>query len=200
MPKSFELCRPTARDVVPDGPDWIHEIKYDGYRLRVERSGRDVRLITRGGHNWTSRFPWIAESALKNREQQFMIDGEAVVLGVDGVSDFDALHSRRHDAEVQLYAFDIIALGGEDLRQVPLTMRKTNLARLLRGRPDGMFVAPFELGAIGPDLFAAACRMGLEGLVSKRRDRRYSGGRSKDWIKVKNRAHPAMTRVADAFK
>ncbi|MGO4512657.1 hypothetical protein AB4Z51_37275 [Bradyrhizobium sp. 2TAF36] len=92
------------------------------------------------------------------------------------------------------YAFDILAVGGEGLRQLPLTMRKTNLVRLLRGRPDGIFVAPFEAGAIGPDLFGAACRMGLEGLVSKRRDRRYGAGRSKDWIKVKNRTHPAMTR------
>lgn len=140
MFKKFEFCLPTAAKAVPDSPNWIHEVKYDGYRLRVERSGRDVRLITRGGHNWTSRFPWIAEAALKNREQQFILDGEAVVLGVDGVSDFNALHSRRHDAEVQLYAFDVIALGGEDLRPLPLTMRKTNLARLLRGRPEGMFV------------------------------------------------------------
>ncbi|MGX4771998.1 ATP-dependent DNA ligase [Bradyrhizobium guangdongense] len=194
MLRTFDFCLPMAAKAVPNGPDWIHEIKYDGYRLRVERSGRDVRLITKGGHNWTSRFPWIAEAALKNREQQFIIDGEAVVLGVDGVSDFNALHSRRHDAEVQLYAFDIIALDGEDLRQLPLMMRKTNLARLLRGRPDGMFVAPFEQSAIGPELFGAACRMGLEGIVSKRRDRRYAGGRSKDWIKVKNRSHPAMHR------
>ncbi len=98
-----------------------------------------------------------------------MIDGEAVVLGVDGVSDFNALHSRKHDAEVQLYPFDILALGGEDLRTLALTMRKTNLARLLRGRPDGMFIAPFEAGEIGPELFHAACGMGLEGLVSKKR-------------------------------
>ncbi|WP_333927000.1 ATP-dependent DNA ligase [Bradyrhizobium sp. CCBAU 11361] len=95
---------------------------------------------------------------------------------------------------MQLYAFDVLALGGEDLRQLPLSLRKTNLARLLRGRPDGMFVAPFEPGEIGIELFGAACRLGLEGLVSKRRDRRYSGGRSKDWIKVKNRTHPAMDR------
>jgi ATP-dependent DNA ligase len=190
----FEVCLPTAAKAVPDGPDWIHKIRYDGYRLRAERSGREVRLLTRNGHNWTSRFPWIVAAALKNREQQFVIDGEVVVLGVDGVSDFNALHSRRHDEEVQLYVFDILALGGEDLRATPLSMRKTNLARLLRGRPDRMFVAPFQPGAIGPDLFGAACRMGLEGLVSKRRDRRYSGGRSKDWIKVKNRTHPAISR------
>jgi ATP-dependent DNA ligase len=77
-------------------------------------------------------------------------------------------------------------------------MRKTNLAPMLRGRPDGMFVAPFEAAEIGPELFGAACRMGLEGLVSKRRDRRYGAGRSKDRIKVKNRTHPALTRVMDA--
>jgi ATP-dependent DNA ligase len=118
-----------------------------------------------------------------------VIDGEAVVLGVDGIADFDALHSREHDAEVRLYAFDALALDGEDLRATPLSMRKTNLARLLARRPDGIFVAPFEAGEIGPDLFRAACDMGLEGLVSKRRDRPYQAGRSKDWIKMKNRKH-----------
>ena len=121
-----------------------------------------------------------------------MIDGEAVILGVDGRSDFNALHSNGQNGEVQLCAFDVLAIGGEDLRALPLSMRKTNLDRLLRGRPDGIFVNPFEIGAIGPDLFRAACNMGLEGLVSKRSDRPYRGGRSKDWIKVKNRSHPAM--------
>jgi bifunctional non-homologous end joining protein LigD len=105
--------------------------------------------------------------------------GEAVVLGVDGVADFDALHSGRHNDEVQLYAFDCLALDGDDLRRLPLSMRKMNLARLLARRPDGIFVAPFEQGEIGPELFRAACRMGLEGLVSKRRDRPYQAGRSK---------------------
>jgi len=94
-----------------------------------------------------------------------------VVLGVDGVSDFDALHSRKDNEEVQLYAFDILALDGDDLRRLPLSLRKTNLARLLVRRPDGIFMAPFKQGEIGPDLFRAACGMGLEGLVSKRRDR-----------------------------
>ena len=94
-----------------------------------------------------------------------------VVLGVDGIADFDALHSRKHNDEVQLYAFDILALDGDDLRRLPLSLRKTNLARLLVRRPDGIFMAPFKQGEIGPDLFRAACGMGLEGLVSKRRDR-----------------------------
>jgi bifunctional non-homologous end joining protein LigD len=170
-----------------------------GYRLRVERNGDRVRLITRNGHDWTGRYPWIVESALQNRIKQFVIDGEAVILGVDGIADFNALHSRKHDDEVQLYAFDILALDGEDLRPLPLSLRKTNLARLLARRPDGTFVAPFEQGEIGPDLFRAACNMGLEGMVSKRRDRPYRAGRSPDWIKVKNRKHPAMERVRDAF-
>jgi bifunctional non-homologous end joining protein LigD len=128
-----------------------------------------------------------------------VIDGEAVVLRVDGIADFDALHSRKHEDEVQLYAFDVLAIDGDDLRGLPLSTRKTNLARLLSRRPDGIFVAPFEQGEIGPDLFQAACRMGLEGLMSKRRDRPYQPGRSKHWVKIKNRTHPAMSRVMDAF-
>jgi bifunctional non-homologous end joining protein LigD len=196
----FDFCIPTRGAKVPHTPDWLHEIKYDGYRLRVERDGDRVRLITRNGYDWTKRYPWIAEAALKNRVKQFVIDGEAVILGVDGVSDFNALHSGKHDDEVQLYAFDIMALDGDDLRNLPLSLRKTNLERLLARRPDGIFVAPFEQGEIGPDLFRAACQMGLEGLVSKRRDQPYQGGRSKHWIKVKNRKHPAMDRVMDSFR
>jgi ATP-dependent DNA ligase len=184
-----ELARTTFH------PLRLHRI----YRLRLERDGNRVRLITRGGYNWTDRYPWIVEAARKVRQTRFVIDGEAVVLGVDGVADFDALHSRKHDEEVQFYAFDIMALDGDDLRGLPLSMRKTNLAQLLTRRPDGIFVAPFEQGEIGPDLFRAACGMGLEGLVSKRRDRPYQGGRSKHWVQIKNRRHPAMRRVMEAF-
>ena len=88
---------------------------------------------------------------------------------------------------MQLCAFDVLATDGDDLRRLLLSMRKSNLARLLRSRPEGIFINPFEQGEIGPDLFRAACRMGLEGLVSKHRDRPYQAGRSKHWIKVKNR-------------
>ena len=185
---------------VPHTPDWIHEIKYDGYRLRLERDGDRVRLITRNGYDWTKRYPWIVEAALKNRIKQFVIDGEAVILGVDGIPDFNALHSRKHDHEVQLYAFDILALDGDDLRALPLSLRKTNLARLLARRPEGIFVAPLEQGEIGADLYRAACNMGLEGLVSKRRDRPYRAGRSAHWVKIKNRQHPVMSRVRDTFE
>jgi bifunctional non-homologous end joining protein LigD len=200
MPRTvFEPCIPTRATQVPAGPDWLHEIKHDGYRLIVQCEGKRVRLFTRNGYDWTDRYPLIVEAALRNRSSSFVIDGEAVLLGVDGISDFNGLHSRKHNDEVQLYAFDILAMDGDDLRKLPLSMRKTNLARLLARRPDGIFVAPFEQGEIGPDLFRKACEFGLEGLVSKRQDSVYRAGRSPNWIKVKNRKHPAMARVKEAF-
>src|SRR6516165_7414357 len=169
MFRAFEFCLPTSGNKVPASPEWFHEIKQDGFRIRVERDR--VRLITRGGYNWTDRYPSIVEASLKNRQKRFVIDGEAVILGVDGISDFDALHSGKHNEEVQLCAFDILAEGGDDLRKLPLSMRKTRLERLLARRPEGIFVNPFERGEIGPDHFRAACRMGFEGMVSKHRDR-----------------------------
>jgi bifunctional non-homologous end joining protein LigD len=199
MSKQFEFCRPAAKKVVPSGPDWIHEVKYDGYRGRLVRDGDGVRLLSKSGLDWTWRFPWIVETAHKIRMSRFTIDGEIVVLDVQGISDFDALHSGRHNEEAQLYAFDLVTLDGDDLRDLPLFERKDRLGKLLRGRPEGIFVAPFEQGEIGPDLFEAACRMGLEGLVSKHRERAYRGGRCNHWVKVKNRHHPAFSRVQDQF-
>lgn len=198
MRKAFDFAIPTMGKKVPDRPDWIHEVKHDGYRLRVERDGNRVRLFTKNA-DWTDRYPWIVESALKNRQKQFILDGEAVVLGVDGISDFEALQFRKHHEEVQLYAFDIMALGGEDLRRLPLHLRKTNLQQLLARRPDGIFITPFGQGEIGPDLFRAASNMGLEGMGSKHRDRAYRVGRCDHWIKVKNPDHPAMRRSAGAW-
>ena len=122
-----------------------------------------------------------------------------VLLGVDGISDFNGLHSRKHDDEVEFYAFDCLIADGTNVRQLPLSMRKTNLARLLARRIEGIHLAPFEVGEIGPDLFRHACLMGLEGRVSKHRESPYRGGRFDRWIKVKNRQHPAFSRVMDAF-
>jgi bifunctional non-homologous end joining protein LigD len=108
------------------------------------------------------------------------------------ISDFNGLHSRKHDDEVQFYAFDILLSDGDGLRKLPLTMRKADLSRLLARRVDGIFLSDFEQGAIGPDLFRHACLMGLEGLVSKHKDRPYRAGRSPHWVKVKKRRHPAL--------
>ena len=175
---SFEPCIPTPGTKVPDSKNWIHEIKHDGYRLIVQREGKSVRLFTRNGYDWSDRYPLITEAALRNRNTSFVIDGEAVLLGVDGISDFNGLHSRKHDDEIMFYAFDILVSDGEDVRKLPLSMRKTNLARLLARRVDGIFLSDFEQGEIGPDLFRHACLMGLEGIVSKQKDQPYRAGRS----------------------
>src|SRR5215831_12149321 len=106
MRSTYSPCLPTSGKTVPATFAWLHEVKYDGYRLIVAREGNRVRLFTRSGHDWSGRNPWIVEAARKNRHKQFVIDGEAVLLGADGISDFNALHSRQHDEEVQLYAFD----------------------------------------------------------------------------------------------
>jgi ATP dependent DNA ligase domain len=145
----FQPAIPTPRQERADrfGVDSRDQIR----RLPPDRSSRQRSdAAAHNGFDWSGRYPWIAEAALKNRSRQFVIDGEAVVLGVDGISDFEALYSHKHDDEVQLYAFDVLAMDGDDMRQLPLSMRNANVARLLRGRPDGIFVAPFEHGDIGP--------------------------------------------------
>jgi bifunctional non-homologous end joining protein LigD len=153
-------CLPTSGKVVPATSHWLHEIKYDGYRLIIQRNGSRVHLFSRNGHDWSARYHWIVERALKNRHTPFVIDGEAVILGVDGIADFNALHSRQHEDKVQLYAFDILALDGEDLRRLPLSMRKTNLAQLLRGSSKARS-APTCLGPRATWGLRTWCRSGL---------------------------------------
>jgi bifunctional non-homologous end joining protein LigD len=102
MLRKYEPCIPTRGTKVPSGPDWFHEIKHDGYRLIVQREGKRVRLFTRNGYDWSARYPLIVAAALKNRCSSFMLDGEAVLRGVDGLSDFEGLHSRQHDDNVEL--------------------------------------------------------------------------------------------------
>jgi bifunctional non-homologous end joining protein LigD len=130
MPTSpYAPCIPTRGTEVPHHPDWLHEIKMDGFRLIVERSHDRVRLFTRNGHNWTSRYPLIVEAARRIKSKQFVIDGEAVLLGVDGISDFDGLYSGKHNDEIQLYAFDILALDAMICGSFPSTFgRITSLA------------------------------------------------------------------------
>jgi hypothetical protein len=100
----FEPCIPTRGTKVPSHSDWIHEVKQDGFRLIVSRDGDRVRLFTRNGYDWSSRYPLIVEAARRIRTKQFVLDGEAVLLGVDGISDFDGLYTGQHNDEIQLYA------------------------------------------------------------------------------------------------
>ena len=114
-------CLPTWGTVVPVGTDWLHEIKHDGYRLLVRKDGDAVSIITRGGYDWTERYPLIVEGALRLRGS-FVIDGEGVVCGENGVADFDLLHSRQHDRSCFLYA--LMVRSGVDMRSLPLEERK----------------------------------------------------------------------------
>jgi bifunctional non-homologous end joining protein LigD len=105
------------------GPDWVHEIKHDGYRLIVRRDGPAVRLFTRRGYDWTDRYPAIAAAAAKLRAKSFTLDGEAVVAGEDGVAVFDALHRHGRVSVAILQAFDLLELDGIDCRRVPMGCR-----------------------------------------------------------------------------
>src|SRR5262249_20051118 len=177
MLRHYEPCIPVRAKVPPSGPEWVHEIKHDGFRLMVRRTGDIVRLITRGGYDWSKRYPVIHSAVSKLKVKSAVIDGEAVVCAENGVSDFKKLHSRTHDHSAIFYAFDLLELDGEDLRPRPLDERKARLAKLLRRAPNGIYLVEHESGD-GTKVFEAACTLGLEGIVSKRRDMRYIAGKS----------------------
>ena len=160
-------CIPSRAHKPPAGPDWVHEVKHDGYRLQVRRDSDAVRLFTRRGYDWAERYPAIAAAAAKVRARSFTLDGEAVVCGPDGIAVFDALHRRGTVREAILQAFDLLEVDGVDLRPMPLFERKKRLARLLRRAQAGLEVTE-HTSEDGDVLFAHACRMGLEGIVSKR--------------------------------
>jgi bifunctional non-homologous end joining protein LigD len=138
----------------------------------------------------------IAEAIARLRSQSCIIDGEAVVCGDDGIASFDRIRQRQHDGAVFLYAFDLIELNGDDLRRNPLKMRKAALEAILRRSPTGVRFNE-HIEEDGPTVFQHACKLGLEGVVSKRKDSRYSSGRSPDWIKSKNPQAPAIRREAE---
>jgi bifunctional non-homologous end joining protein LigD len=193
-PSGFvEPCRPSKAARPPTGPSWVHEIKHDGFRLMVRREGARVRCFTRNGHDWADRFPAIVDAARRLRAKSFLIDGEAVVCRPDGLSDFDALRKGRRGHEVTLAAFDLIELQGEDLRNDPLLKRKRQLAKIL-GKGVGTIVYNEHVEQDGALVFEHACRMGLEGIVSKRLDAPYRSGPSKTWLKSKNPLSAAVRR------
>jgi bifunctional non-homologous end joining protein LigD len=189
-------CLPTKTDKLPSGGQWLHEIKHDGFRIIARKSDGRVRLYSRPGNDFTGRFPLIVEALERLRSRSCIIDGEAVCCDDDGVPSFDRIRYRRHDAIVFLYAFDLIELNGDDLRRDPLEVRKATLASIVaKARPGIRFNEHIE--GDGPIVFAHACKMGLEGIVSKRKDSAYRSGRSPDWLKMKNPACAAVTREAE---
>ena len=197
-PRFIRPCLPSKTDRPPTGPQWVHEVKHDGYRLMVHRDSKRVRCFTRNGHNWADRFPAIVEAALRIRTAtSFYIDGEAVILGEDGSSNFNALRTKRQ-GEAVLVAFDLLEDDHSNLRDLTLIERKARLKKLL-GRADGRQAIRYvdHLTGDGPTIFAHVCQMGLEGIVSKRIDAPYRSGPSKTWLKSKNPASEAVRREPD---
>jgi bifunctional non-homologous end joining protein LigD len=167
--------------------------KHDGYRLVVRRDGRTVRLYTRNAYDWTVRLPAIAAAAQRIKAKSFTTDGEAVILGPDGLSRFDELRRREAAHSAMLYAFDLIEHDGQDLRDLPFLDRNAALARLLRDTEAGILVNE-HVAEDGPTVFAHACRLGAEGIVSKKVDGTYRSGPCPVWIKVRNPASAAVQR------
>jgi bifunctional non-homologous end joining protein LigD len=152
-----------------------------------------VRLYSRPGNDLTYRFPLIVASLARLRSRSCIIDGEAVACDESGVPSFERIRYRRHDTSVFLYAFDLIELNGDDLRRETLEVRKSTLATVLARVGHGIWFND-HIEDDGPTVFRHACKLGLEGIVSKRKDSPYRSGRSPDWLKMKNPAHPAVKR------
>ncbi len=183
-----QLCETLDRPPSADG--WIHEIKFDGYRIQMRVVNSDVTLKTRKGLDWTAKYPAIAEAA--GRLPDAIVDGEICALDENGAPDFAALQAALSEDKTDLlvyFAFDLLFEGGEDLRTRPLTERKERLQQLLSKAGDDVrlrFVEHFEDG--GEAVLRSACRLSLEGIVSKRRDAPYVSGRTNTWAKSKCRA------------
>ena len=189
-------CLPTKTDKLPSGSRWLHEIKHDGFRIIARKTGAQVRLYSRPGNDLTYRFPLIVETLARLRSRSCIIDGEAVACDDNGVASFDLVRHQRANERIFLYAFDLIELNGDDLRRDPLHVRKATLRFIVaNASPSIRFNEHIE--GDGPTVFAHACKMGLEGIVSKRRDSAYCYGRSPDWLKMKNANAPAVKREAE---
>jgi bifunctional non-homologous end joining protein LigD len=194
LPSGFVIpAQPMLASRPPSGYKWVHEIKHDGYRMIVRRDGAAVRIYSRNAIDWTARLAGIAATAGQIEAKSFTVDGEAVVLGPDGLSRFEEL-SRRDAADTAiLYAFDLIERDGEDMRDRPFLDRKAALTGLLHDTKAG-FLLNEHVAEDGPTVFEHACRLGAEGIVSKRLDATYRSNPCSVWIKVRNPASVAVQR------
>lgn len=190
LPRFVEPCLATLQDKPPTGDAWLHEVKFDGYRLQARISAGKVKLLTRTGLDWTERFgERISDGLAELPCETALIDGEVVALGENGISSFSALQlalSEGKTDKLVFFAFDLLHLDGEDLQSEPLLARKERLEELLKAagadsplRYSEHFIEP------GQTMLRHACRMGLEGVVSKRAAAPYRSGRGRDWIKSK---------------
>ncbi|HEU4960139.1 MAG TPA: DNA ligase D [Sphingomonas sp.] len=177
-----QLC--TLVDTVPTGTEWLHEVKYDGYRAMIAVGGGKARVYTRHGLDWTDKFPGIAEAAAKLDVASALIDGEIVAFK-HGKPDFSTLKDTiGAGGEMTLFAFDLLSLDGEDLSRMPTVQRKERLRGVIAGADPRLQFADHVVGA-GERLFSALCSEGYEGVVSKRADAPYRSTRTKNWLKTK---------------
>ncbi|MBY3211898.1 non-homologous end-joining DNA ligase [Rhizobium laguerreae] len=191
MPARIEPCLALLKSKPPKDDDWVYEIKWDGYRLSVHVEPKSIRILTRGGHDWTHRFPAIQQAALWLPVGTAILDGEAVVLDEQGRSDFGLLQQRlggrggnKSSSDAILFAFDLLYFDGHDLTRMDLSERRHILEDLMEGAAGAIRLSE-EIDADGDQLLASACEHGLEGIIAKRRNAPYRSGRTGDWLKIK---------------
>jgi bifunctional non-homologous end joining protein LigD len=174
---------PVLRDRPPDGDAWLHEVKFDGWRIQLHKHDHGATIYTKNGNDFTRRWPAIAAAVAALPIRSAIIDGELTACDACGLPDFTALHNHARDEELCVWAFDVLQLNGADLRAMPLTVRKYALEKLVYKNRDNClrYSETFDDGA---KLLASCERMGLEGIVSKKRDASYRSGKC-DWTKVK---------------
>lgn len=192
----FEPCLPKPAKAPPAGPGWIHEIKHDGFRILAHRRGRNIRLTTRNGYDFSDRFQLATEAIEALPIRSCVIDGEAIVCDNNGLAVFDLIRSHGSNARAILCAFDLLEVNGEDIRREPIEDRKRRLAGLLRLPHEGIAVNE-HFGGDGAIIYKHACALGCEGIVSKRLGSPYRAGRSDHWLKVKNPLAPAIKRETE---
>lgn len=200
LPTKIAPQLPTLVESAPDGDAWLHEIKFDGYRMICRADGTDVRFETRNHLDWTAKLPGLAAAVGKLDLHQTILDGEVVAFDERGITQFQLLQNAFHEKSKRalVYAvFDLLFLDGEDLRGLPLEQRKSRLADLGLPTDRGRVRYVEHIEGNGPEFFKEAERRGLEGIVSKRRDRPYTLGRGTDWVKVK--AHQRAEFVIGGF-
>jgi len=192
FPGFIEPALATAIDSVPNGERWIHEIKFDGYRVQTHLANEAIKVYTRRGNDWTKRFRKIADDAWHISAGSAIIDGEVVVPAADGTTDFSVLQNelKGKSTRIVMVAFDLLYLNGYDLRKLPLVERKAHLKKLIAGT-NIQFSESFE--GDGREIFKHAAKVGLEGIVSKVRDSIYASGRGNNWVKKTSAQRETLT-------
>ena len=168
---------------MPTGRSWLHEAKYDGYRILARKAGDEVTLFSRSGLDWTVRFPAIARAMQSFPANSAMIDGEVAFVLPSGITDFKSLqeHIDTPHPSIHYFVFDLLSLDGKDWRKKPLRERRARLAKLMSAKAVSNFLVYGDyVEGSGPEFFAQACALGLEGIMSKRADSLYRSGRGKD--------------------